>query len=114
MDFLILQIYLSDPDSRNWQIAFNNSNTIFSDSTLKKIYPGQAIQKFKSVEDSMKNAYLWSLGTTQTHMEDKNIAPYINVTLPYKFGDIFSGYLKFGGMYRERDRNQTVVSGTSS
>ena len=105
---------VSDPHSRNWSFSFFGANTIFSDSAVKNIYPSEAISKFKSVEDSMQNLILNSWGIARTQMQDKNIAPYLHVTIPFKIGSFLSGYLKFGGAYRVRRRTASYVGGGTS
>lgn len=102
---------LSDPNSRNWSFSFFGSNTVFSDSAVKTIYPSEAIIKFKSVEDSVKNLLLTNWGIARTQMQDNNVAPYLHVTVPFQIGGFLRGYFKFGGAYRVRQRTTTFIGG---
>ena len=37
-------------------------------------------------------------------MEDKNITAHLNVSVPFKIGGLITGNVKFGGMYRVKNR----------
>ena len=50
--------------------------------------------------------YLTGLGVTESKTDDKNIQTYLNVSVPFKIGELISGNVKFGGIYREKNRKR--------
>ncbi len=45
---------------------------------------------------------------------DKNITAYLNATVPFKIGGMIEGTVKFGGMYREKNRSRDDLVGSGN
>lgn len=103
-----------NPDSRSWQYQFNNSST--SENTtldIRRLDPKEVIPLFKDDIDSLYNTRLSNMQIRSNVLEDKNYTGYLDLTVPYRLGDRFSGNVKFGGRYRVKQRYQNKTAGTA-
>ena len=104
-----------DPDSRSWQYSYVKmpENITFSDS-IQRLDPSEVIPMFKDNGDSLQDLRLWSLNKFIGDTRDENLTGYLNFKIPYKIADLISGYVKFGGTYRHKQRVQDNTSGNQT
>ena len=103
-----------NPNDRTWQYQFNNSST--ADNTtreIRRLDPKEVIPLFKDDIDSLYNTRLSNMQLRNSILEEKNYTGFLDITLPYRLGDLFTGNVKFGGRYRVKDRFRDKTAGTA-
>ncbi|MBE0654583.1 MAG: TonB-dependent receptor plug domain-containing protein, partial [Bacteroidales bacterium] len=101
--------------ARSWGFTFNNaSSSAITDIEHRKMDPTEIVPLFTDNPENLLDCWLNGGGLTDREIEDKNINAYLNVTVPFKIGGLVTGNVKFGGMYRvkNRFRDDLVGSGT--
>ncbi|MBE0654303.1 MAG: hypothetical protein IH594_10930, partial [Bacteroidales bacterium] len=92
-------------DGRNWSFTFNNaSSSAITDIEHRKMDPTEIVPLFTDDPDNLLDAWLNTMQVRDSRIEDENINAYLNLTLPFKVGNQINGNLKFGGMYRQKNR----------
>jgi len=102
-------------DQRTWGFTFNNaSSSAITDIAHRKLTPTEVVPLFTDDPSNFLDLWLNGSGKTDSKIEDKNLTTYLNVSVPFKVGELVTGYVKFGGMYRvkNRFRDDLVGSGT--
>jgi TonB-dependent receptor len=90
---------------RSWNFNFDKASTsTITDIAHRQLDPKDLIPLFSDNADSLSNCWLTSIGQRDSKIEDENINAYLNFTVPFKIGDLISGNIKFGGMYRIKNR----------
>ena len=101
--------------ARSWAYTFNNaSSSAITDIEHRKLKPSEVVPLFSDNPDNFLDCWLNSGGSTDSKIADKNLTSYLNVSVPFKLGELITGSVKFGGMYRvkNRTRDDLVGSGT--
>ena len=68
--------------------------------------PTEIVPLFTDDPSKFDNCYLTGLGITESKTDDKNIHTYLNVSVPFKIGEQINGNVKFGGIYRVKNRTR--------
>jgi TonB-dependent receptor len=116
LDFLNLELdygvaysksKVNNPEGRSWGFSFDKaSSSAITTIENRRLHPAEIVPMFSDVADSLNNLFYGGSGNDFGEMEDENLNTYLNVKIPYSIGDLFNGYLKFGGMYRKKTRFQ--------
>ena len=97
--------YAGNQDARTWGFVFNNaSSSAITDIEHRKMKPTEVVPLFTDDPSNFLECWLNSAGKTDSKTEDKNLTTYLNVIVPFKIGELVTGNVKFGGMYREKNR----------
>jgi len=100
------------PESRSWLFGFQKSSPDDISTTEHRSLPlDEILAMFTDDPDSLQNMKLNYINISRDNMYDKNSTFHLNINIPVKIGDFISGYVKFGGMYREKRRFRDVTSG---
>ena len=105
----------NNPDQRSWSWAFYQAST--DDITtydFRKKSPEELIPLYTDHPDSLHQTSFNHSISANTQQEDQNITAYLNLKLPFTIGDGISGYIKFGGKYRQKERYMDVLSGITT
>lgn len=98
---------------RNWTFKFDGASTsAITDIEHRKLDPSEIQPLYTDNPDSINNCWLERLGMNNSKMEDKNLNLYLNLTIPFKLKNLLSGYVKFGGLYRNKNRIKDDTSGS--
>ena len=106
------QSITNDPQSRNWNFDYSPTPTDATFSLdVRKKNPEDVIPLFNDKNAPDNTLRLTGFGQSSNKLSDKNLTSYLNVKIPYHLGSIINGYLKFGGTYRHKTRDQKRISG---
>jgi TonB-dependent receptor len=103
--------------ARNWSWTFNGaSNSSNTTTEVRMMKPTEVVPMFTDDPSNFLNCWWNGYGKTDSKTEDKNYTVYLNLTAPFKIGGSIEGTVKFGGMYREKNRfrNDQVGSGNQN
>ena len=104
--------YAVNMDDRTWGFTFNNASS--SDITTiehRKMKPTEILPLFTDDPNNLMECWMNSQGKYDSKTEDKNLTGYLNLSVPFKIGELVNGNVKFGGMYRVKDRFRNDLSG---
>lgn len=91
--------------NRNWNFAFNNvSSSAITDIEHRKMDPRDLVPLFTDDPSNLKNCWLTGIGMSNSTIEDKNLTAHLNLSVPFKIGNMITGNVKFGGMARQKKR----------
>ncbi len=91
--------------SKRWNFNFDNvSSSDITDIEHRKMDPEKIVPLFTDDPSKLDECYLTGLGITQSKTDDKNIQTYLNISIPIKLGNLINGNVRFGGMYRVKNR----------
>ena len=77
-------------------------------SDLENLPPYDAIApEYRVPESEMDRWYLYSGENTGKRTMERELSGWIDWKLPFKFGENIGGYLKIGGKYRQKDRENS-------
>jgi TonB-dependent receptor len=99
------QGYNGNIGARNWSWSFNNASS--ADNTtpeIRRMDPSEVVPLFKDDPENFLDCWWNGFTRTDSKTKDKNTTAYVNVTVPFKIGGSIDGTVKFGGMYREKNR----------
>jgi TonB-dependent receptor len=99
--------------ARTWDFSFKNaSNSDITDIEHRKMDPTEIVPLFTDDPNNLSQCWLGNIGVSESETVDKNINTYLNLSVPVKIGDLLTGEIKFGGIYRvkKRKRNDQVGS----
>jgi TonB-dependent receptor len=102
----------NDPDSRSWFFEYTPrllTNSITFEQ--RELPPHELIKLFDHTTANDKQLYLKSFDWRQSDLSDLNLTSYMNIDMPYELGNLVNGKIKFGGMYRVKQRYYNVLSG---
>ncbi len=97
----------NNTDAKSWDFNFTNvASSEITDIEHRKMDPTEIVPLF--TDDPSKLVYCWltGLGVTDNTLRDENINVYMNLTVPVKIGNLITGDIKFGGMYRAKNRRR--------
>jgi len=98
--------------ARYWNFNFDNaSSSNFTDIAHRKLDPTEIVPLYSDNADKLMDCWLTNFGVSDSKVDDENINAYLNFTVPFKVGDLITGNLKFGGMYRTKSRLRDDTSG---
>lgn len=103
----------NNPDQRSWDFSFDLAST--DDITTfeyRRMDPVDLIPLYTDHTDSLHNTRKQGFNYTSTMQEDENLTAYLNLRIPFKLGDLVTGYAKFGGKYRHKERYMDILAGT--
>ena len=103
----------NNPDQRSWDFSFDLAST--DDITTldhRRQDPIDLIPLFTDHTDSLHNTRKQGFNSTNIQQEDKNLTAYLDLQIPFKIGDLVTGYAKFGGKYRQKERYMDILKGT--
>jgi TonB-dependent receptor len=109
------QGYSGNIGARNWSFSFNNAST--KDNTtpeIRKMDPSEVVPLFSDDPEKFLDCWWNGFSRTDSKTEDKNTTAYLNLTVPFKIGGLIEGSVKFGGMYREKNRFRDDQVGTGN
>jgi TonB-dependent receptor len=122
LDFLNLKVdygvvfsqsFRNNPNSRSWDFSFAEASTAdITTLEMRKKYPAELIPLYTDDIDSLQNTLKQGFNRTDLEQSDKNITAYLNMEVPFTFGDFVTGNVKFGGKYRRKDRFMDQTSGS--
>ena len=93
--------------SKSWNFNFDEvSSTEITDIEHRKMDPTEIVPLFTDDPSKFDKCYLTGLGVTESKTDDKNIQTYLNVSVPFKIGELISGNVKVGGIYREKKQKE--------
>jgi TonB-dependent receptor len=101
--------------TRSWGFTFNNASTsAITDIAHRKLTPEEIVPLYTDIPDNFLNCWLNGSGLSDSKIDDKNLTAHLDLTVPFKIGGLITGNVKFGGMYREKNRfrDDQVGSGT--
>jgi TonB-dependent receptor len=91
--------------SKSWNFWFDNvSSSGITDIEHRKMDPKEIVPLFTDDPSKLDDCILTGLGVTESKTDDKNIHTYLNVSVPFKIGELVTGNVKFGGVYRVKNR----------
>jgi TonB-dependent receptor len=91
--------------SKNWNFWFDNvSSSGITDIEHRKMDPKEIVPLFTDDPSKLDDCILTGLGVTESKTDDKNLHTYLNVSVPFKIGELVTGNVKFGGIYRVKNR----------
>jgi TonB-dependent receptor len=102
-------------NARGWGFTFNGaSSSSITDIEHRKMDPTEIVPLFTDDPSNFLQCWLNGSSKTDSKTEDKNLTTYLNLSVPFKVGGLITGDIKFGGMYRvkNRFRDDQVGSGT--
>jgi len=104
--------YAGNMDARTWGFTFNNaSSSAITDIEHRKMDPTEIVPLYTDDPSNLLECWMSSEGKTDSKTEDKNLTGYLNLSLPFKIGKLVTGNVKFGGMYRVKDRFRDDLNG---
>jgi TonB-dependent receptor len=107
--------YSGNMDARTWDFTFNGaSSSAITDIEHRKMDPTEVVPLFTDDPSNFESCWLNSASKTNSKTEDKNITGYLNVSVPFKIGGLITGNVKFGGMYREKNRFRDDLNGSGT
>ncbi len=75
-------------------------------SELELLFPNEVSLPDFVDEDDLKKYYLYE-GTNNTHkIDESELSAWLDWKYPFDFGSMLNGYFKFGGKYRQKDRQK--------
>ena len=93
--------------SKSWNFNFDEvSSADITDIEHRKMDPTEIVPLFTDDPSKFNKCYLTGLGVTESKTDDKNIHTYLNVSVPFKIGELISGNVKVGGVYRVKKRTR--------
>jgi len=85
--------------SKSWNFNFDEvSSSDITDIEHRKMDPTEIVPLFTDDPSKFDKCYLTGLGVTESKTDDKNIHTYLNVSVPFKIGEMISGNVKVGGV----------------
>jgi TonB-dependent receptor len=109
------QGYNGNIGARNWSWSFNKAST--ADNTtpeIRRMDPSQVVPLFHDDPENFLECWWNGFARTDSKTKDKNTTAYLNFTVPFKIGGSIDGTVKFGGMYREKNRVRDDQVGTGN
>jgi len=95
------------PEGRDWNFSFYKASTVGNTTPeIRKLYPEEVIPLFHDLSDSIRNLIYNGQGIFSSAIDDNNLSGYVNAKVPFQVGKWFHGFIKFGGLLREKNRNQ--------
>lgn len=101
----------NNPDSRTWNFNYDPvpTDSIF-DIKTRRLHPQDLIPYYNTTaKDS--SLLLYSFSRSQGKSNEDNMTGYLNAKIPFEIGDKISGFIKFGGTYRNKRRVQDINAG---
>ncbi|MHB8578864.1 MAG: TonB-dependent receptor [Ignavibacteriaceae bacterium] len=105
----ISESHVYTPDSRFWLFSLtipglkNYGNQALQSQPLNEILAGAT----DSLSTTTLNHFqLAALNRTADDLNETHIDVYINSKIPFEFGNLISGYIKFGAKYKKNTRNR--------
>ena len=65
-------------------------------------------------DSTLSKEVLYAMGFSSDDMIQKNITPYLNVKIPFSFGNNISGYIKGGAKYNYISRDRNYLDGNQN
>jgi TonB-dependent receptor len=98
--------------SKSWGFNFDNaSSSDITDIAHRKMDPTEIVPLFTDDPSKLNYCYLTGLGVSESNTVDKNIQSYLNLSVPFKIGELITGNVKFGGIYRVKNRKRDDQAG---
>jgi TonB-dependent receptor len=92
-------------NNRGWGFQFDNASTsAITGIEQRKLDPAEILPLFTDTPDRIIDCWLTGMTRSDSRTNDENLTSYLNFTVPFKIGEIIKGNVKFGGMYREKNR----------
>ncbi|MBE0652462.1 MAG: hypothetical protein IH594_01610, partial [Bacteroidales bacterium] len=92
-------------DGRTWGYTFNNaSSSEITDIEHRKMDPTEIVPLYTDDPENLLECWLSGLGVNNSEILDENLTAYLNFSVPFKLGNQVAGNVKFGGMYRQKNR----------
>jgi TonB-dependent receptor len=102
-------------NARSWAFTFNNaSSSAITDIAHRKLTPSEIVPLFTDNPDKLLDCWLNGMNTSDSRIKDKNINAYLDFTVPFRFGSFINGNVKFGGLYRVKDRFRDDQAGSQA
>jgi TonB-dependent receptor len=97
----------NNEDAKSWDFSFNNvSSSENTDIEHRKMDPAKIVPLFTDDPSKLGSCWLTTLGVTDNKLRDENLNFYLNFSVPVKIGNLITGDVKFGGMYRVKNRRR--------
>jgi TonB-dependent receptor len=97
--------YAANMGAKTWDFSFEGASTSANTTPeVRRMSPTQIVPLFTDDPSKFNKCFLTGLGITDSKTDDKNLTAYLNISVPVKVGDLITGNVKFGGMYREKNR----------
>jgi TonB-dependent receptor len=94
-------------NAKSWDFALNNSSSSENmDTEHRKMDPSEIVPLFSNDPDNLTDCWLTQLGVNSSKLKDENFTAYLNLSVPVKIGDLISGDIKFGAIYRVKNRSR--------
>lgn len=92
-------------NSRSWSFSFAEASTSNITSVEdRRGSPIDLIPLYTDGLDSLHNTTKGGFNRTNTNQSDQNLTAYLDLKVPFQFGDAVDGYVQFGGKYRQKNR----------
>jgi TonB-dependent receptor len=102
-------------NARSWAFTFNNaSSSAITDIAHRKLTPSEIVPLFTDNPDKLLDCWLNGMNTSDSRIKDKNLNAYLDFTVPFKLGSFINGNVKFGGLYRVKDRYRDDQAGSQA
>lgn len=99
--------WVKTPWSNMLEFWIDNPYTV-NVSDLENLPPYDAIsQEYRVPESEMDRWYLYSGENTGKNTMERELSGWLDWKVPFKFSDSIGGYVKIGGKYRQKDRENT-------
>ncbi len=79
-------------------------------SILEKMVPYEAIAPENVNESDMSLWYLYHGRNVRQHTDERELSGWIDWKVPFKIGKDVNGYIKIGGKYRQKDRENVSTA----
>lgn len=93
------------------QIEFRIDNPYLAPlSKLEKMEPYLAIAPEFVNEADMSLWYLYHNRNVRQHTDERELSAWLDWKVPFKIGSVADGYIKIGGKYRQKDRENESIA----
>ncbi|MEF9437901.1 MAG: hypothetical protein L0922_03830, partial [Candidatus Mariimomonas ferrooxydans] len=104
---------LDNPTTRNWTWGWQDEAwNVTTTREQRRLDPLVMIPMFDDHPDSLHNTGMGAFSVRDETMKDDNLQAFLNIRIPYKISDVLSGYVKFGGKYRVKNRSRDITAGS--
>ena len=105
LDYGAGRSYSAQKTDYDHQLDFRLQSPFTNPSSLLYLEP-KDVPAPGNVNENINNYYLYSGTFDKVQAPETELSAWLNWKMPYKLTDKVNGFLKFGGKYRQKDRNK--------
>jgi TonB-dependent receptor len=108
------QTHSYSPKNKSWTFITFGGTSNPANNELKKLFPQQVLAAYpdlsSSADTNLARLVLYNVGYYQSDLVQRNFTPYLDIEVPFRFGDAISGRIKGGGKYNYTSRDGSFLS----